>query len=352
MKIFASVLGQVDNVGDTVLRRAFLEALRPAGELQLFVGERDASYLSGLGLAETDTLFRSQSDWRHEISHTSLREASVYAFNAGEMEVRQTYAKQYLRLAPLLLASRLRGGHAVHAGFGVRKATAWRVPIAATLRLCDIVSWRDEESRSAMGLGRVAPDWAFAAGSTDAFLTGNDAAADRPLLAVSVRYNGVRPDAAWVRSVRSLAAALDLSVVTVAQILRDGPLAEELAAELGGEAVVWDNPEHAAQEERLRAVYRRSSLIVTDRLHAAVMALTEGALPLALSNSASDKVPRTLAAAGIRGVGVDSVLPDAAALERTARDVLSRREPLLLQVVDARERLRDLADRIRGLTDE
>jgi hypothetical protein len=356
MKIFASVLGQVDNVGDTVLRRAFLEAIRPAGDLQLFVGDRDDSYLGALGLADTDTVFRSSATWRREVSRTSLREASVYAFNAGEIEVRRSYAQQYLRLAPLLLASRLRGGHAVHAGFGIRRPSAWRVPIGATLRLCDIVSWRDHESRAAMGFGRVAPDWAFAAGSADADLNTRWSDAGRGLLAVSLRYNGPRPDATWTRSVRRLADQHGLEIVAVAQILRDGPLAEELAAELGGVAVVWAGPDHAAQEEKLRETYRRTRLLVSNRLHAAVMGLTEGALPLALAlahggaQAGTGKVSRSLAAAGIHGVSVDAGFADFAALERTARDVLGRREPILQHVVDARADLRKLGADIRRLT--
>lgn len=350
MKIFASAMGQVDNVGDTVLRRAFLNALRPAGDLHVFVGSRDDSYLGGLGLAGADRRFTSSPEWRREISRATLGEASMYAFNAGEMELQRSYALHYVRLAPLLLASRLHGGRAVHTGLGIRTPTPWRFPIAATLRLCDVVSWRDAYSRSVMGLGRVAPDWAFALGAPDDALTRDEAPADRPLLAVSVRYNGRRPDAAWVRNLRALAETLGLSIVAVAQIRRDGPLAVELADELGGEALEWDGPDHAAQEAKLRSVYRRSRLVVSDRLHAAVIGLTEGALPLVLADSPTAKASRTLEAVGIVGASVDERLPDAAAIEHTALDVLSRREPILLHVVEARAALRGLTDDIRGLT--
>ncbi len=352
MKIFVSVLGQIDNVGDTVLRRGFLDALRPAGQLQVYVGERDASYLSGLGLSDADVLVRSRPHWRRSISRTSLREPSIYAFNAGEMEVRRSYAMQYVRLAPLLLGLRLRGGHVIHAGFGVRKPTRWRIPIVLALRMADIVSWRDNESRDAMGLGRVAPDWAFALGSPDAALT-EESGAQRRQLAVSIRYNGQRPDATWVHSVRSLAESLDLSIVVVAQILRDGPLATELAAELGGEAITWDGPDHATQEEKLRAAYRNSRLLVTNRLHAAVMALTEGAVPLALGEPKAagvpDKVTRTLSAVGITGVTVDRHLADVTALKRVAGDALDRREAILGSVINARESLRRLGADMRKL---
>ncbi|MDJ0338182.1 polysaccharide pyruvyl transferase family protein [Cryobacterium sp. PH31-O1] len=348
MRIFASAMGQIDNVGDTVLRRAFLDALRGAGELQVFVGARSDAYLSGLGLHNQDRVYRTSAEWRREISRSTLREASVYAFNAGEMELQRAYALRYLRLAPHLALNRLRGGHAVHAGFGVRQKTGWRIPVAATLRLCDLVAWRDAYSLGAMGLGRIAPDWAFATGATDAHLLASTP--DRPLLAVSVRYNGRRPDEAWLRALRNLADTLGLEIVAVSQIERDGPLAEELAASLGGTALVWDGPDHAEQEVKLRAVYQRSLLVVTDRLHAAVIGLTEGALPLVIADAGPSKAARTLDAVGIKGATIGWSLPDSTAMERRARDVISRREPILRHVVEARASLRELSSSIRKLT--
>lgn len=348
MRIFASAMGQIDNVGDTVLRRAFLNALREAGELQIFVGTRSDDYLSGLGLAHSDRLYRTSAEWRREISRSTLREASVYAFNAGEIELERAYALRYLRLAPHLALNRLRGGHAVHAGFGVRKKTLWRLPVAATLRLCDIVTWRDAYSRSIMGLGRIMPDWAFATGATNANLLASTP--KRPLLALSVRYNGQRPDKAWLSALRGLADTLGLTIVAVAQIERDGPLAKELAAQLGGTALVWDSSDHFTQENRLREVYQQSLLVVSDRLHAAVIGLTEGALPLVVVGDGPSKAARTLDAVGIKGATIGWKVPDVAALERRAHDVISRREPILRHVIEARTALSELTHAISRLT--
>lgn len=350
MKVFATGIGQIDNVGDTVLRRGFLDALRPLGDLQVFVGTRETTYTSGLGLADTDVLFTSAEQWRREVSRTALCEPTVYAFNAGEMELRRRYAMHYVRLAPLLLASRLRGGHSVHVGVGVRQDSVWKYPVALTLRLADLVSWRDPMSRAMMGIGRVAPDWAFALGASDDVLAAGSEPAERPVLAVSVRYDVPRPDATWVRSVRALADSLGLQVVTVTQIERDSPLAEELATELGGEALLWEGKDHKSHEARLRAVYRRSRFVLSDRLHAHVIALTEGALPLVLADSDEAKAARSLAAASIAGVTVGTRLDDPIALERTALDVLSRRDPIMRHVVDARATLRDLSGDLLALT--
>jgi len=348
MRVFASAMGQIDNVGDTVLRRAFLDALRGAGELNVFVGARSDHYLSGLGLHDSDRIYRTSAEWRHEISRSTLREASVYAFNAGEMELQRAYAMRYVRLAPHLLLNRLRGGQSVHAGFGVREKTLWRIPVSATLRLCGLVTWRDAYSRDAMGLGRIAPDWAFVTGATDANLLASTA--DRSILALSVRYNDRRPDDLWLESLRTLANTLALDIVAVAQIERDGPLAQELAARLGGTAVVWDGPDHFTQEQKLREVYQRSLLVVGDRLHAAVIGLTEGALPLVIADADQSKAVRTLDSVGIRGATIGWNLDDPAALERRARDVISRREPILRHVVEARRVLDNLTQSIRKLT--
>lgn len=349
MKVFASVLGQTDNVGDTVLRRGFLNAIRPAGDLQVFVGTRDDAYLSALGLQDSDTLHRSSGRYRKEIASAILTGRSLYAFNAGELEVRASFARQYLRMAPLLLASRLRGGRVVHTGFGIRSASPWKYAMLPALGASNIVSWRDGYSRDSMGIGRVSPDWAFSLGSSNEFLLGAETDPNRTLLAVSVRYNGLRPDATWVASTRALADRLGLSIIVVAQILRDGPLAVELARELGGESLEWDGPDHARQEAKLREVYRRSRLLLTDRLHGAIMAVTEGAVPLGLAEDSLTKVVRSLDAAGIRGIAVDRALSDPLAVQRIAIDALSRTTPIMRHVIEARRTLDALATDIRSL---
>jgi hypothetical protein len=86
------------------------------------------------------------------------------------------------------------------------------------------------------------------------------------------------------------------------------------------------------------------------------MALTEGALPLALgevsppAGHVPDKVTRTLAAVGITGVTVDRHLADAADLERIARNTLAHRESVLNRVADARRTLDQLTADMRQLT--
>lgn len=351
--LLVSAVGQHDNIGDTVLRRAFLDAVRPLGPLQVYVGDRPEGYVTGLRLGPDDVVHRDPARWRTAVMH-GLLAGAFYGFDSGETELRRAYAQRYLRLAPLLAVNRARGGVAVQAGTGVRAATPWRLPIAAVLRLCDVVAWRDQYSRDAVGVGTVAPDWAFALGASAAELA--DDAQDRPLLAVAVRHGtgDVRrepPDAAWAGRVRALADGLGLTPVVVTQVGRDGATGARIARDLGAEHVAWRHDDHAAQEDLLRAVYRRCRYVLSDRLHVAVVAATEGAVPVALAadrapGAPPDKTVRTLACAGLHGTGVphDVADVDAAATVLTA----ARRDVVVSAVLDARERLALLADRIRS----
>lgn len=350
MSVLVSAVGQHDNVGDTVLRRGMLDHLREIAPLRVYVGDKSDGYLSGLGLHEDDVVIRDGSLWRRTVTRELLAGGAVYAFDTGETELQAAFARRFARIAPLLLTNRIRGGVAVQLGVGVREQTAWRRPIAAALRLCDTVTWRDEASRSIMGLGSVAPDWAFALGSPESMLFDTERA--RPLLAVAFRQSlshaaRDKPSDAWVGTIREFADDLALRPVVVAQIARDSPLTEELAARLDCEAVVWLDDDHARQEERLRATYRDSALVLSDRLHAVVIAATEGAVPVALSTGAMDKTTRTLDSAGIHGTSVPRDLSDPPAALGVIRDALTRRPEIMRAVADSRHRLTEGTGRLR-----
>lgn len=344
MIVFASAIGQHDNVGDTVLRRAYLNALRNAGDLHVYVGSQTDNQIGALGMQAGDVLVRSSEAWRRGLTARVGREPFVYGFDTGETELQRRFAARYARLAPILVANRARGGRSVHVGVGVRRSTKWRVPIRAALRLPDIVTWRDTMSRRVVGVGGVSPDWAFATGG------GDDEPGERPVLAIAVRASlshspRTEPDDAWADRAGALAADHGLRPVFVAQIGRDGPLAERLAHRIGAETLVWESPDHSAFEARLRAMYRISAGVLSDRLHGLVIGATEGAVPLALASDPHDKTVRTLDAVGIRDV---TVPPDLSDVEGVGA-MLARRQGVVSAVRRARTHLEDLTARIGGL---
>lgn len=349
MKVFASGLGQRDNIGDTALRRSFLSALRPIGQLHVFTGGRNDDYRSGLGLHVGDVNVEDARAWRLQLTRTFIQGRAVYAFNAGEMEVDRHYATYYLRILPLLLVFRLRGGVILHTGFGIRAANRrWEWALRLVLRLAHVVSWRDAYSRKVMGVGEVAPDWAFSEGSSNAQLETMADDRDRSLLAVSLRYDRDAPSDAWLETLKSYAASRGLDITFVSQIERDSAKASALAQRVGGVSIPWTNPALGEQEARIREVYRQSEFIVSDRLHALVVGATEGALPICLANSELDKTARTL---DVVGLGKNRLSWASAEDVKSTSELLdlvsSERAQVISAVVTARAQIDVLRDQIR-----
>ena len=283
----------------------------------------------------------------------ATRTSCCWAFDAGEVRMWATL-KSYLRLAFIVLWIRLNQGHAVHCGMGVWgphihshgnrcRAYGWFTV------LCNIVAWRDVVTRSCMGNGQVQPDWAFMLGQPISWLCSERRAAGRDLLAVSMRGDRELPGDAWLAAVKAQAGRQQLKIVVVVQVAHDRERAVQLAALLGGECLNWSGDDHMEREDVVRAIYRRSRYIISDRLHALIIAMTEGALPVGYTVGSNEKVDRVMASAGIRDVtfsasGVNTEM----ALQKMA-DIENRAEELFAGLATARERLRRLAVQIQSL---
>lgn len=351
-RILVSAEGQTDNVGDSVLRRGLLDALRPHGRLVVRLAETTDEYVTGLRLHPEDTVVSSRAQWQQEVL-AAARRGDVLAHNAGEALLTRGWALGYARMAPLLALARLRGGHAVHLGFGLRAPhPVWGPVVHAALAPCDLVTWRDDDSRRWAGTGSTAPDWGWAAGPTGPGGTHpGTAVADLPtsgrdVLALSMRGDRAVPSDAWFATVRAVAADRGLTVVVAPQVGRDRARAAELAARLDGELVDADDWAHDAVESRVRAVYRRAALVVSDRLHAVVVGHTEGAVPVGLGQGVA-KIGRTLATVGLARAAVPA--DDAAVAVPAVHALLDDRDAVLTAADDARDRLVALAERVGRL---
>lgn len=347
MRVFVSAMGQRDNLGDTALRRAFLDTLRSYGPLTVFVGDRSDGYIAGLGLTGSDTLVRTSPEWRRALL-AGARTGSVYAHNAGEIELQFHYAVRYLRLLPVLALNRIRGGLNLHVGLGVRAATPWKPVVVAVLRLMHLVGWRDEWSLQYMGIGEYTPDWAFdISGPEDSQAVGTP----RSRVAISIRYNGAGAGHGLVSAIRSACTRSSLEPVVVAQIKRDEPAAIELAGLLGGTALTWSSEDMHEQEARVRQLYRESEIVISDRLHALAFGATEGAIPMALSDDPRDKAIRTLSSAGIEVTGIDPHHVTELDLLRILHDAPERRRRLVIALSGAKSNLEHVRRRVGQLVD-
>lgn len=351
-RILVSAEGQTDNVGDSVLRRGLLDALRPYGRLVVRLADTTDEYVTGLRLHADDTVVTSRAQWQSEVL-AAARQGDVLAHNAGEALLTRGWALGYARMAPLLALARLRGGHAVHLGFGLRAPDrVWGAVVRASLTPCDLVTWRDDDSRRWAGTGTTAPDWGWAAGPTGP--TGSHAGgavADLPtpgrdVLALSMRGDRALPSDAWFTTVRTVAADRGLRVVVAPQVGRDRERAAELARRLDGDLVDGPDWAHDVVEARVREVYRRAALVVSDRLHAVVVGHTEGAVPVGLGHEVA-KIGRTLATVGLRAAAVRA--DDAATAVPAVHALLDDRTAVLAAADVARDRLVDLAERVGRL---
>lgn len=336
--IHADVAGQDDNLGDSALRLGYLNALAgPGRRFHLHGRAQSSDYLAGLALTDDHIWFDERGEWLRSWDSAST---PVHVFNAGENNLAGQHAYPTVRRTKELAAVKKRGGVVIVAGIGVKNAEdAKGVDFQAPFRDADVLSWRDAGSREAAGFGDVNPDWAFALGShTSQWLPADS----RDLISVTLRFDRPYPDETWVREVTDLARATSRRIATVAQVGRDAPRAIRLAADLGGQYIGSPSFAHDVLDAHVRALYRRSLIVISDRAHGLIIGATEGAYPL---GSAADpqKLVRLLDTVDLAHlVGRHDQVSDSAA------DLPSRLDGLAPAIDEARRRLARLTLRIQA----
>ncbi|MGH8956530.1 MAG: hypothetical protein ACRDVF_16125 [Microbacterium sp.] len=291
--VFAHLSGQDDNLGDSALRLAYLEALRGAGRhVHVYLGEATGDFTAGFTPASDLTFYDARGEWAQAEAAAAR---PVHAFNAGEINPRTGHfpvPRRAAECARVLDA----GGALIFAGIGIKNVdTLHGVVFDPVMRDASVMSWRDRGSRDGAGFGDFAPDWAYSEGrAVDEWA----AAGDRPLIAVTMRFDRAWPGDQWLADVRAFAAATQTRIVTVAQVARDAPRAVRLAEALGGEYVMPSSMRHDVLDDYVRAVYRQSLAVISDRAHGLIIGATEGAYPIG-SGSDPHKISRLLTAVGL-----------------------------------------------------
>ncbi|MCU1444487.1 MAG: hypothetical protein JWP54_145 [Cryobacterium sp.] len=343
-QIFVPARGQFDNIGDILLRRQLLDWLRGNGPLHVYLGQSPAGYAEGLRLRPEDVQYRSFKAWYLAALRSAVRGSASYVFKPGEIQLTMIGMKEHLSMLPVLALVRARGGVVARVGVGSRNfARVPRALIWPSIALSNLTLWRDSATAEYLGNGSVMPDLGFGEGGGGAAAQSD---AGRNLLIVSMRADQPYPSTPWLAAVREIAARHGLHIRAVTQVLRDNDRTIRLAADLGGEAVGWDGTGHDGQEERLRQLYRRAVIAVSDRLHVLVGAVTEGAVPAALLVNPSDKIARHFAAAGIHDVSIATAGLSATELSGQLEHLIGRRESIQSQLLAARGDLRSANDRL------
>lgn len=344
-RVFAWLLGQDDNVGDTVLRREYANVLRSRGKIIASVGPASDGYIRGLGLQAGEMAVRPFPRWLVMLAVAAVRGRTTLAINAGEFSLTRPYAVRSFAMLPVIGLLRLRGGKVVWLGSGIPNAGvgAYRPIFRLLAHSTNLLKWRSSGSSELMIDAPWMPDWAFAVEPRP------ESGVARSTLGVSLRFDRPYPSEEWLGAVRDVARRLDLEVVAVAQVERDSPYAERLAHDLGGRAVVFTEGSHAEQEAKVRAEYSAMSMMLSDRLHGLIMAATEGAIPLGWCLTASDKIARHLDPAGL---GFSSVPKgsEVQAIDRLDADQVSELQMATNDAVErARKELRVVAGEVASL---
>ncbi|MGI9822599.1 hypothetical protein [Agromyces sp. Marseille-Q5079] len=352
-KIFAVGRGQYENVGDIILRRPLLDWVRPLGELHVYVGHSPAGYDEGLGLAPDDVVYRSFTTWYRAAMAAAVAGEASYVFKPGEIQLTLIGMKEHVSMLPLLATIRLRGGRAVRAGVGTRNyAPVPRAIMGPSIALSDLTLWRDVTTAAYMRRGEAMPDLAFGEGAPDELVPGFAAGeGDRDVMVVSMRADDPSrpyPTSEWIRGVRSYADRHGLTIWAVTQVQVDNETSYRLARDLGGEVLAWDELSgHDVQEAKLRELYRRTAIALSDRLHVIIAAFTEGAIPVGSLVDGSDKIDRHFATIGIADITMATRNMSADEIVASLEALSGRRAEMFEQLVDARARLAVRRDQVQ-----
>ncbi len=344
--VFAVGRGQYENIGDIILRRPLLDWAREAGRLHVYVGDSPAGYDEGLGLGDADHVYRSFREWYVALLKSALRGNASSIYKPGEIQLSLVGMKEHLAMLPAAALVRLRGGSVSRIGVGARNFAAIpRAIMWPSNILSSLTRWRDDRTARYLGFGPAMPDLGFEEGMDDESLTGSITDTHRDVLVVSLRDDvevapRPYPQREWFEGITSFAQQHGLTVWVVTQVSVDNDKSRRLAADLGAELLEWPAlGDHAAQEQRLRALYRRTLVAASDRLHVIIAAFTEGAAPAGLQLDDDDKVSRHFATIGIDDVALNTTGMSAADLAAALERRVTARPEALRRLVAARERL-------------
>ncbi|WP_193046300.1 polysaccharide pyruvyl transferase family protein [Mycolicibacterium baixiangningiae] len=325
--LFVLGSGQDDNVGDVVLRREYFDRLRRFGRLHIYLGPASDDFLKSLALQESDVIYGDLRKWHSAAWGALFRGPVWFVDKPGELLVDGRSFRRNVKFLPLILGVRARRGQVLRLGVAMRAENQSYVKILRPLfRLSTCVRWRDTDSRTAFGFGEVGPDWAFgweSAARDVSDVTGGD-------IAVTYRADREPPSDTIIDSIRALARAGSRRVVVVTQVRRDAERSADLASRLGGELIPWPAERSLAEHENvLREVYRNSAMVISDRLHALIVGMTEGAVPACVTDHRDAKVGRHLDAVGFHRstIAVGDTSP-AALTDNLAQHLLRRKEAL------------------------
>jgi hypothetical protein len=363
-RVFLTVDGQNDNIGDSILRRGVLKTFQgvPGVELHVNIGPRvdgrpephrgagnDERYMTAVGLDGTEITYDSSQAWYRAAGRAILNGRVVLVQHAGERHFSKPRPWTGWRSVLGAVGARTRGGAAVQVGASAA-ITMTHVPLAERIacRLYEPVVWRDFESVEVFRTGEVMPDFAFGEGPDPKTAGLGLPPSERRFLAVSMRGDRAPLSAQKLDVVRSIAADRNLEIQVFTQVRRDAEGALRLSEELHPERppILFGDEAHDVWERKVRALFSQSAVVASDRAHGVIIAATEGAIPLPLAAGDATKAARL-----IRPAGFDAALTVGRDMQDYLDQMFSDSESVSRRIAGARERLDAVRSRLRALSE-
>ncbi|MCU1513645.1 MAG: hypothetical protein JWO10_735 [Microbacteriaceae bacterium] len=334
------------NIGDALIYREALGWFRGLGVIHANLGRAPEQWIDQLGLdRSTDVLYRSggsagrlgrlanNAKWFGRL-FSSRR--NVLVFDCGETALRLGKLPKESVLLVIVALARLRGITVVRPPHAVRAAPS---PVTLAVyrlacRISNAVYFRDETSVAAVGFGTVTPDLGFGVEPVPGLPW-----AQRSTLAISLRGHTPYPGEQWQAAVRDFAERRGWSIEVFAQVSYDIERSAALASDLGGTMVAWLE-DQVQQEHRVRELYLRSALVLSDRMHVLVYSTVCGAIPVELVASPTKKISGSFHAAGLDRVSHDAAGQSRAELVACLDEVVAAASGNAEALVTARARIR------------
>lgn len=279
---FYSARTQASNAGDALINRELLRLLRARGEIRAISGGMPPSFLGEMGLAAEEMIGETNADLFKALFRQALRGGRKLYLVLTPGDIFGGASKDGIARGVVFPALRALGVRIIRIGASIGKFTPLRAKTEAWLSRCsyflglrDAISIAAAKSYGMKNVGAF-PDLAF---MLDYFPR-----RARAVQTVALCLRDDHSDAAGLQSLMAsidslLAADGDLQVVCVVQVERDASFMRTLTERY---------PSHRArfvQESRIDAllsIYDDVDIVVTNRLHSMLMAVSRGALPVAL----------------------------------------------------------------------
>lgn len=341
----AIATGAYGNIGDALIRSEALEWLDGAHHLAVYVGRADDQWIDRLGRDAGRSFYAVERRWEWIRLCFGGPAPSVLLFDPGAVPLGKGDLIPESINALLTAVVRIRGGAVIRPPRGVGEASRLTLMVhRLSCRMSHIVLWRDSRSLELVRIGELAPDTAFGVQSVVGLPPG-----ERKLLLISMRGRRVMPSREWFLGVRTVRDALGLEPVTISQVREDEERNRAIAEELGCRHVGWSEAGDQAQEAMLRGAYEECRLVVTDRLHVAILAALHGATPLEYVPEPTSKLTDAFASIGYEHRALSSLATPLDEVVAHALGLVSSRELLLGALTEAHDGIAAIRSRIRHL---